>query len=194
MPATLTRRPGAIFIMLMLRQRWSSLDEITPHTLAHSTVWRTLKLWPVKQGRSEQVLGDFALLRHLVVVPFCEGLSQSGESFNAAAGSEDELFRKRGATWWPTFALITHSPLRERKTDANKHWYTHSGGLDARRGSRSLFAGGGPSLWQMKKEKPREHAAQMGRQSRIRDGIDSAAITRLWQIYRLALSELGPFT
>lgn len=33
-----------------------------------------------------------------------------------------------------------------------------------------------------------------GRQSRIRDGIDSAAITRLWQIYRLALSELGPFT
>ncbi len=30
-----------------------------------------------------------------------------------------------------------------------------------------------------------------GRQSWIRDGIDTAAITRLWQIYRLAHSEPG---
>ena len=31
-----------------------------------------------------------------------------------------------------------------------------------------------------------------GRQSWIRDGINTAAVARLWQIYRLALSELGP--
>lgn len=39
---------------------------------SHSTVWRTLELWPIKQGRTEQVFSDFALLRHSAVILLCK--------------------------------------------------------------------------------------------------------------------------
>lgn len=77
-----------------------------------------------------------------------------------------------------------------KKTDANTHWYTHSAGMNthmSRRLDMDVRMMTPPSV----KEKERTCSTD-GRQSWIRDGIDTAAITRLWQIYRLAHSEPGP--
>lgn len=186
-------RPHTIFIMLMQRHRWSTLDEMIPHYPAHFTAWRTIKLWPVEQGCITQVFDLISffffffhcLTAHPSVLEAgwavqCTRLeTQRGQFYLCRAAHRFLHVQRKRITLFISNPRMTQRDVRPRKHITRTSWPL----LGSRRRPWNSLISVFYVFVPCEEEKTQRNRVR----TQAQNWIFTAVITRLWQIYRLAL-------